>query len=256
MLRLVFLSAVGLSLVLACPVGASSYTTVDGLVIDPILDTSGFLLLYDGPDLMQGVNAPGAYLSSGDSWPYLYYADLRNANLEGAIMNNAELSYASFRSASLAKVNFDYAIMWGVDMTGAHVSPTSLWQASLNYALLTDAVFANSRLKFANLSGANLDGTNFQDADLSSSLLEDAYVEDADFRGADLTGASYLGATTGSAFYDSETRFEGTGFDPAAAGWRLVPEPGAGSLGLAALLTLHFLAGGRQARGRGVKARE
>ena len=254
MLRLVYRAAVGLSLALACPVWASSYTRVDDLVIDPILDTSGFRLLYDGPDLMQGVNAPGAYLSSEYSWPDLYYADLRNANLEGAIMNNAELSYASFRSARLANVNFNYADMRGADMTGAHVSPTSLWQANLFGALLTDAVFANSRLKFANLSGANLDGTNFQDADLSSSLLEDAYVEEADFRGADLTRAFYLGTTTGSAFYDSETRFEGTGFDPAAAGWRLVPEPGAGSLGLAALLTLHFLAGGRQARGRGVRS--
>jgi uncharacterized protein YjbI with pentapeptide repeats len=227
---------------------------VDGLVVDPILDTSGFRLLYEGPDLMQGVNAPGAYLSSEYSWPYLYYADLRNANLEGAIMNNAELSYASFRSARLANVNLNYADMRGVDMTGAHVSPTSLWEANLFEALLTDAVFANSRLKFANLSGANLDGTNFQDADLSSSLLGDAYVEEADFRGADLTGAFYLGTTTGSAFYNSETRFEGTGFDPAAAGWRLVPEPGAGSLGSAALLTLHFLAGRRQARGRGVRS--
>ena len=100
------------------------------------------------------------------------------------------------------------------------------------------------------LSGADLDGTNFQDADLSSSLLGDATVEGTDFRGADLTGAFYLSTTTGSAIYNSETRFEGTDFDPATAGWRLVPEPGAGSLGLAALLTLYFLAGGSRVRCR------
>ena len=150
MLRLVSLAAVGLSLVLACPVWASSYMKVNGLVIDPIRDMNGFPILYAGPDLMQGVSAPGAHLSSEYSWPDLSYADLRNANLEGAILNDAGLSYASFRSARLANVNFNNADLWAVDMTGAHVSPAGLFEAKLNYATLTDAVFANSWLEKAN----------------------------------------------------------------------------------------------------------
>ena len=42
----------------------------------------------------------------------------------------------------------------------------------------------------------------------------------------------------GGAFYDINTDFTGTGFDPVAAGWTLVPEPGTAlllGLGLTAL---------------------
>ena len=58
----------------------------------------------------------------------------------------------------------------------------------------------------------------------------------ADLLGATLTNAALTGAilanaiglftTFGSAFYDLNTDFTGTAFDPVAAGWRLVPEPG------------------------------
>jgi hypothetical protein len=53
-----------------------------------------------------------------------------------------------------------------------------------------------------------------------------------------LVNAFLLGGSVGSAFDDAETDFTGTGFDAVAAGWRLIPGPGAGlliGLGLAGL---------------------
>ena len=54
---------------------------------------------------------------------------------------------------------------------------------------------------------------------------------------ANLTGADRT-STTGEPFYDLNTDFTGTGFDPVAAGWTFVPEPGTAllmGLGLAGL---------------------
>ena len=81
-------------------------------------------------------------------------------------------------------------------------------------------------------------------------LARYATVEDADFSRAKLAGAYYLWTTTGSAFYDAETDFSGTGFDPVEAGWRLAPEPGSELLALVALICLSRRAACRRSRAR------
>jgi uncharacterized protein YjbI with pentapeptide repeats len=66
---------------------------------------------------------------------------------------------------------------------------------------------------------------DLRDATLTYAYLKDANLEHADLRGANLTHAMLLGDSTGAAYYDAETDFSGTGFNPVTAGWTLVPEP-------------------------------
>ena len=120
----------------------------------------------------------------------------------------ADLSFADLDSADLAAST----------LKNANLTSTDLDHSDLSLSDLTGAVMAETTLRFAVLSGAQLDG--------------------ADLSGAQLASASGLALTTGIAFYDLFTDFTGTGFDPVAAGWTLVPEPSTAllmGLGLAGL---------------------
>jgi uncharacterized protein YjbI with pentapeptide repeats len=78
--------------------------------------------------------------------------------------------------------------------------------------------------------GENLNGADLTLADLTDATLDSANLTSADLTGADLTGAilanaTGLGDSFGAALYNIDTDFTGTGFDPVAAGWTLVPVP-------------------------------
>jgi uncharacterized protein YjbI with pentapeptide repeats len=183
---------------------AASYQRTDGTIVDPI---QSHLLHashpYAGPNLRPGVSIP-------------------NSNLSGASLEHASLSGAEISNANLNEVDLDYADLSSSDLR-------------------------NSTMRYSGISIANLSGANLSGADLSFSYLRYGDLTGADFSGAILVGTVGLAENVGSPVYTVETVFAGSwanstgtliAFDPVAAGWTLVPEPGTAlllGLGLTAL---------------------
>lgn len=177
---------VALLLSASSPALAASYQKVDGTTVDSIQNVSGGNHPYWGFNLK-----PDADLDYAD----LGYANLDFADLSEADLDHADLSFASLRYANLSEADLDSA---------------DLHFANISFADLREADFDDANLSFASLSYAN---------------LKEADLDYADLTNANLAYARGLGHTDGSAFYDINTDFTGTGFDPVAAGWKLVPVP-------------------------------
>jgi len=207
LLALMLISALSLA---SSSAFAASYQLNGGSIVDPIqCDVLASCVgdhPYSGPNLAPGVSAPGA-------------------NLAGADLGVANLSVANLSVANLG----------GADLNGSNLSGSNLSGANL----------VDADLGFSNLTNANLTDTN-----LTNVRFDDSTLTGADFSGAILLNAfalaDLLEPTVGIPFYNAETDFTGAWadfdrtipFDPVAAGWTFVPEPGTAllmGLGLAGL---------------------
>jgi len=104
----------------------------------------------------------------------LSYANLKNVNLEKAII----------KTANLFKINLQDGDLIAADLSGSNLSSAYLENANLSGAILRGTSFKGAKLQNTNLSGADLSGS-----DLSSAYLENANLSGAILRGTSLKGA-------------------------------------------------------------------
>ncbi|WP_050043832.1 pentapeptide repeat-containing protein [Bradyrhizobium sp. LTSPM299] len=135
---------------------------------------------------------------------FFYQADLRRT-----VLMNAWAENASFTFADLSRSEMTHFVAPGARFTGAF-----LQRALLYDAVLYGAQFDNAHMEFAELRNAELQGANFDDADLvgtnfNYSNLDGANLRSAKLQGAGLDHASLKAANmTGAATW----RFRGSPF--------------------------------------------
>jgi hypothetical protein len=116
-------------------------------------------------------------------------ADLRAADLEGAILNETDLSGASLRGAHLSGAYLNDANLTGADLQDAALVFTDLTGANLTGADLTDAKLTGAGLRNADLRLANLTGAKLTGAGLIGTRLSPADLSGANLKGAKTTQA-------------------------------------------------------------------
>jgi len=106
-------------------------------------------------------------------------ANLTGANLTDAYLTYANLMGANLTDAYLAGANLTGANLTGANLTGANLTDANLAGANLAYANLTGANLTDAYLTDAYLAGANLTGANLAGANLTGAYLTDAYLAGA-----------------------------------------------------------------------------
>lgn len=141
---------------------------------------------------LRNANLSGVYLAEANlrgsklNESKLNETCLRGANLSGADLSKADLSRTDLRGADLSRVDLS-----GVDLSEADLSRADLSGADLRKANLSRANLIKTKLRGARLNGAILGGANLVLADLRGADLNGADLSEADLSRVDLNGAIF-----------------------------------------------------------------
>jgi hypothetical protein len=105
--------------------------------------------------------------------------DLREADLCGAILGEANLYRASLSKANLSRANLSRADLREADLMGADLREADLMGADLNRAYLRRAHLSKANLSRVNLSRADLIETNLVETHLVEAHLFRAHLREA-----------------------------------------------------------------------------
>lgn len=141
-------------------------------------------------------------------------ADLSGAELKQANLTGAILSHISMENASLILASLNQADLFQANLKGANLSSAKLIGASLHQAVLENASLTGADLTEANLSQANLYGASLTRVSAVGTQLQLANLTQSDWRDADLSGANLSRAVLKNANLSS-TRLKGTNFSSA-----------------------------------------
>ncbi len=142
-------------------------------------------------------------------------AHLTDVNLSGANLNEAEL-----RQARLAGVNLDRASLVSAVMVQCKAPSIKLNGANLSKADLTQAVFSETQCKKAQFTSANLCQAHFNSSNCNAANFSDAALTQADFSDASLVKANFSEAD------GSQIRANGANLNDASMGSLRLDETG------------------------------
>ncbi len=125
--------------------------------------------------------------------------DLREANLAGANLAEADLKWVNLQGVDLSKANLCDANLTGARLTSANLATVSLTGAILHMANLSNAYLQNASLFRASLNGAilfeaNLSGADLMNASLVNTDLRKANVSDCRVYGISVWEVQLQGA--------------------------------------------------------------
>ncbi len=179
-------------------------------------------------DKAKGLNLQGRDLRFANFYrSNLMKADLRKAQLQGAVLyrvalqgadlGEAELQGASLLEAQLQGADLLLAQLQGASLLEAQLQGADLLGAQLQGAVLKLAELQGANLKWAELQGADLLGAQLQGTNLWKAKLQGANLKWAQLQGADLEEANLQGASLGNAQFRCvrllETNLQGVLFD-------------------------------------------
>ena len=157
--------------------------------------------------LLRDSNLPGADLRDADlSHVQMFRVNLEGANLEGASLVKAHAPYANMRRAGLEGASLEgaflsHAVMRDALLKGARLDYAGMGDVDLHGADLRGAslkwvsVNFNTWLTYADLSGAHLESIwNLRHVDCAKASFRGATLKDMTLRGACLHGADFRGA--------------------------------------------------------------
>jgi uncharacterized protein YjbI with pentapeptide repeats len=134
-------------------------------------------------------------------------ADAWNKWRSAYIKTKIEPSKANYWEADLRGADLVGAILKEVDLTRADLSGADLTGANLYKAHLSEVDFRRAKLSDAHLFGSNLYLTDFRGADLRGANLNATNLREADLRGVDLKRASLCDANLYLAILDKASFF-------------------------------------------------
>ena len=183
-------SAEGAGEAMTVTLSHASYEKTDGTIVDPILDTSGNVLDYDGPNLKAGADVPSD-------------ANLTGADLTGANLRRADLRYVKLHGATLTDADLTGANLLFADLTG--VTGSALYNAETIFIPPTQAH-----------PNDGIPGLPFIPSGDSQAMWPADYV----LFDPDAAGWTFVPGTDGNEQYDWSTPREHRDFDPYGDGSR------------------------------------
>lgn len=144
--------------------------------------------------------------------------DFRQANLKGANLASADLTFINLQGADLTNANLSASTLIGTDFTKATlinanfsnvITKKEAYQPRFDGANLTKANFTSATLEQGNFRQANLTEANFTRANLENVGFSDVNLTKVNFSGANLTRAQFNQCTGfETIILDNKTNFQ------------------------------------------------